>query len=194
MQPDRMQPDPPKPWRGFLADLDDALETEVEMHCLGGFVVTVCYGLERPTADVDVLSVRPSGERERLIALAGEGSELHERHGVYLDVVTVVTYPDNYETRLTEVFGGSFDRLRLFVLDPYDLALAKLQRNISRDREDVKFLASKVPLDTDVLRRRYEEEMRSYLSTQEREDLTLDLWIKMIEEQRDEQHNDAESP
>jgi len=46
----------PKPWDAFLKDLDRSLGEPVELHCLGGFVLTMLYGLKRPTADVDVLA------------------------------------------------------------------------------------------------------------------------------------------
>ena len=64
------------------------------LHGLGGFVVTVLHGLPRPTADIDVLAVVPGAALGDLIELAGESSGLHRKHGVYLDVVTVVTCPD----------------------------------------------------------------------------------------------------
>lgn len=92
--------------------------------------------------------------------------------------------PENYEERLVEMFPGTFQYLRLFALDPYDLALTKLERNIQRDRDDVKHLARKVPFDLTVLKDRYERELRLYLGRPDREDLTLKLWIEMIEEDR----------
>jgi len=48
------------------------------MHCLGGFVVTMLYGLAHLTADVDVVLITPRGESERLLKLAGKGSDLHQ--------------------------------------------------------------------------------------------------------------------
>jgi hypothetical protein len=39
------------------------------------------------------------------------------------------------------MYAGAFPRLRIFALDPYDLALSKLERNIQRDRDDVFHLA-----------------------------------------------------
>jgi hypothetical protein len=154
------------------------------MHCLGGFVVTMLYGLARLTADVDVVLITPRGESERLLKLAGKGSELHHRHGIYFDLVTVATVPEDYDQRLTEMFPQAFKRIRLFALDPYDLALAKLERNIQRDRDDVKHLAQRVPFDLNALRARYENELRPYLANPAREDLTLRLWIEAIEEER----------
>jgi hypothetical protein len=64
------------------------------------------------------------------------------------------------------------------------LALSKLERNIQRDRDDVKHLARSIPLDLEVLRDRYEKELRWQLGNPEREDLTLKLWIEMIAEDR----------
>jgi hypothetical protein len=52
------------------------------------------------------------------------------------------------------------------------------------DREDVRHLASVVPFDPEVLSRRYNEELRIYLVNPDREDLTLKLWIEMIQEDR----------
>ncbi len=98
-----MPPKPPDPWRGFLG-LDGLVTHDVQLHCCGGFVVTVLYGLARTTADLDVLSIVPYGDQRDLAAFAGRGSELHKSHNVYLDVVTVASHPDSYESRLTEMF------------------------------------------------------------------------------------------
>lgn len=43
-------------------------------------------------------------------------------------------------------------------------------------------LARTVPFDLDILRDRYQTELRVYLGNPDREDLTLRLWIEMIEE------------
>ena len=174
----------PEPWRSFLSDIDERLTEEVELHCLGGFVITVMYDLPRPTADVDVIAITPRSEIESLMDLAGQGSELHRRHKVYLQLVGVATVPDGYEKRLSVLFPEAFKHLRIHALDPYDLALSKIERNTQRDRDDVRHLARKVPLDLDTLRDRYEQELRSYLGNPKREDLTLNLWIEAIQEER----------
>src|SRR5262249_43732269 len=116
--------------------------------------------------------------------LAGKGSALHTKHGVYLDIVTVAIYPENYEERLVEVFPGVCRKIHLFALDAYDLVLAKLERNLQRDRDDFAYLADAVPFDLSVLRERYVNEMRSYLGRPEREDTTLQLWIDLVAERR----------
>lgn len=173
-----------EPWNSFFLEIDATLKEEVALHCLGGFVMTMLYGLDRPTSDVDVLPIASNADIESLMGLAGEGSVLHKKYRVYLQVVGVAPVPVDYEDRLTEMFPGSFKHLRLFALDPYDLALSKLERNTQRDRDDVKHLARIVPFDLDVLQERYQKELRSDLGNPEREDLTLKLWIEAIEEER----------
>lgn len=82
------------------------------------------------------------------------------------------------------MYPGTFRRLHLLALDPSDLILTKLTRNTDRDRSDVEYLATTVPLDVAVLRERYEREIRSDVGTPEREDPTLELWIEIIQEAR----------
>jgi hypothetical protein len=173
-----------EPWRSFLSEIDAALEEKTSFHCIGGFVVTMLYGLERTTADVDVISIIPRDPDLKLVSLAGKGSALQKKYRICLDNVTVAKLPIDYDERLTEMFPGAFSRLRLFAVDPYDLALSKIERNLERDQDDVMYLARTIPLDIDILRKRYIEELRPDLFVPEREDLTLKLWIEMIEEDR----------
>jgi len=43
----------PKPWSSFLDELytklDGKLVEPISLECVGGFVITLLYGLERPT-------------------------------------------------------------------------------------------------------------------------------------------------
>ena len=51
----------PEPWLSFLRDVDCALERPVEVHCLGGFVLTILWDLPRPTGDVDFIEIEDVG-------------------------------------------------------------------------------------------------------------------------------------
>lgn len=177
MSPDRAQVLPPR-WKAFLSEVDELLDTSVELHCLGGFVLGALYGLPRPTGDVDYIAAIPSGSVTALERTAGQGSALNERHGLYLQHVTVADVPENYADRLTELFPGSFPRLRLLALDVHDLILAKLVRNSPIDLEDAKFLAKAGKLEESVLKERYEQELRPNLANERRHDLTLKLWLE----------------
>lgn len=158
-----MRPDPealPQPWGSFLRKLDEIATEPVDFHCIGGFVVTRCYGFGRETSDLDVLSITPSAQRQALLQSGGRGSALHREYRVYLDYVTVIqAYPENYQDRFTEMYPGQLVRIRLFAPEAHDLALMKLERNIERDREDVKHLARKGFLSPEELEHRYQQEM-----------------------------------
>ena len=147
--------------------------------------MTMVYGFSRPTADLDVLEIAPREAGKAMLELGVQGGRLHKKYKIYLDPVGVAHAPEDYEERLTEIFPKTFKHLRLCALDPYDLALSKLERNIQKDRDDVKYLAKTVPLDLEVLRERYQKELRWQLGNPEREDLTLRLWIEAIEEERE---------
>jgi hypothetical protein len=172
----------PEPWKSFLRELDNAAQEETRLDCMGGFVVTQLYGFSRETADLDVLQIAPREQRGRLFELGKQGGALHKKYKVYLDHVGVAKVPEDYEERLTEMFPGVYKRLRICALDSYDLALSKLERNIQRDRDDVKHLAKTIPLNAELLKQRYETELRWQLGIPEREDLTMKLWMEMIAE------------
>jgi hypothetical protein len=93
--------EPPEPWHSFLRELDQKLTVETRLHCLGGFVVTVCYGLARPTSDVDFLS---SVHSNHVLTLGQEGTALHKKYGVYLQAVTEPTLPENYGIASSKCF------------------------------------------------------------------------------------------
>lgn len=167
----------------MLVALDRALTQDTELHCMGGFVLAEHYGCVRATADVDVIESLGT-DKGSIARLAGRGSALHKRHRVYIDIVTVADVPDDYDARLIPMHVDGLARLRLRAFERHDLVLAKLCRNIDRDREDVVALARGPGLDIDVLRQRYRDELRPKLGRPDREDLTLQLWIEMIEELR----------
>jgi hypothetical protein len=171
-----------EPWRSFLHDIDAQLSGPTEIHCLGGFVVAEYYGLARPTSDVDIIQVRGAATVVDVQRIGGKGSALAKKHRIYLDIVTVADVPERYEARLIDVYTGEFRNLRVRVFEKHDLALAKVGRNQDYDREDVRRFAQGPGLDVAILEQRYREELRWQLGNPERDDLTLKLWIEMIEE------------
>src|SRR5487761_918129 len=116
----------------------------------------------------------------RLMQIALQGGPLHHKHRIYLDRVGVAAIPENYEDRLTEMFPGAYRHLRLMALDPYDIALSKLERNSQKDRDDVRYLSRTVPFNLATFQQRYETELRWQLGRPDREDLTMKLWMEML--------------
>ena len=122
-------------------------------------------------------------------------SALYRKHGVYLQLVTVANVPEGYEDRLKPMFSGTFKNIQLYGLDPYDLALSKIDRNSQRDRDDVKYLIKNVPLDRKTLEARYAQELRPIFAGEVRGlDLTLQLWIEAYYENDQETPRDQKPP
>jgi hypothetical protein len=174
-----MSPDLQAPWKSFLEELDSSLGEPLGLHCIGGFAAVAAYGLPRSTNDLDYFTLVPFSRVPDLEAIAGEGSPLARKHRVHVHHAGVASLPEGYEERMHELFSGHFKRLRLFVLDPYDMVLSKLTRNEQRDREDVAFLAESLNLDAEVLRERYDREMRVVLiGPIEKHNSTLEFWLE----------------
>lgn len=117
----------PEPWRSFLQELNEVVGEEVRLVCIGGFVITQFYGFSRSTVDIDTLSIVPQDKAAIIRGMGCRGGPLHAKYKIYLDFVAVASVPEDYEERL-EMYPQAFGHLRLFALDPYDLALSKLER------------------------------------------------------------------
>lgn len=167
------------PWTNFLEELDSLLSEPIQVHCIGGFAIVAAYGLRRGTNDLDYFSLVPADRIRDLQEIAGEGSPLARKHKIHVHHAGIATLPESYEERMRELLPGRFKRIRLFVLDPYDLVLSKLSRNEERDRDDVKHLALTLHLDGDILRERYEAELKPHLiGPPERHNATLAFWLE----------------
>jgi hypothetical protein len=168
----------PSPWNEFLKELDNILTEPLELHCIGGFILVYFYGLPRTTGDIDYYTAIPANTN--LDELAGEGSPLHKKQKVCLHRVAVTSLPEAYESRLTDMAPGQLNHLRLRVPDPYDCILSKLERNSSKDRDDADYLFRSKGLDVEVLRERYQKELRPYLPKEKWHDQMLDMWIDIF--------------
>jgi len=169
----------PSPWKEFLAELDGILDEPLELHCIGGFVFTYFYGLPRTTGDIDYYTAIPANLN--LDDVAGQGSPLHAKYGVWLHRVAVANLPEDYVSRLTDMAPGEFKFLKLLVPDPYDCILSKLERNAAKDRDDADFLFRSQKLDVEVLRERYKTELRhNLIGNVDWHDRTLELWIEIF--------------
>jgi hypothetical protein len=168
------------PWSEFLAEFDGMLTEPLELHCIGGFVLVHFYGLPRTTGDIDYFTAVPANLN--LDEIAGQGSTLHKKHGVWLHRVAVANLPEDYETRLADMASGKFKHLRLLVPDPYDCILSKLERASAKDRDDVDYLFRSQKLDAQILRERYQKELRhNLIGSIEWHDDTLKLWVEIFE-------------
>jgi hypothetical protein len=128
----------PSPWKEFLAELDGMLAQPLELHCIGGFVLTFFYGLPRTTGDIDYLTAVPANLN--LDEIAGQDSPLHKKHKVWFHRVGVGNLPEDYALRREDMAPRQFKRLKLLVPDPYDCILSKPERASPKDGDDADYL------------------------------------------------------
>jgi len=165
----------PKPWPDFLKEIDAQLSQKVHLHCLGGFVLTVLYGVRRYTGDLDYREVVPRAAANELENIAGKDSVLCKKYKLFLQNVGIADLPEDYESRLKEI-KVDLENLKLWALDPYDLLLAKVTRNSPKDQEDAKYLILKLKLEFKTFYDRWQKELGPRVSNRERHDLTIQLW------------------
>lgn len=96
------------------------------------------------------------------------------------DPVSVVHYPADYQDRLVRAFPF-WTKVRLWALEPHDLALTKLERRNDRDIQDVIFLAQAGLMTREVLVSRFEAEWQPYVTgrTPTWNLTTLQMWIEV---------------
>ena len=165
----------PKPWPAFLKEVDAQLSHEVNLHCLGGFVLTALYGIPRPTADLDYIAAVPREAREEVERIAGRESALCKKYKLFFQSVGIADLPEDYESRLEEL-RLNLEKLRLWALDPYDILLTKVTRNSPKDQEDAKYLVSKLNLEFKTFSDRWEKELGPLVPNRRRHDPTIELW------------------
>ena len=77
----------PSRWTAFLKEVDRNIQDPVELHCLGGFVLSALYDLPRPTGDVDYIAAIPANSITDLQNIAGQGSVLNQKYRLYFQHV-----------------------------------------------------------------------------------------------------------
>lgn len=151
----------------FLNAIDEALVTVAEgktldIYHIGRSALVWEYDYIETTSDIDIL--QPKGG-EALVAVAvqlfGRETEGAKTHGLYLDIVPVPLppMPGGYERRAKQI-EGSWKVLRVFHLDPHDLAASKLRRFAARDRQDIRQLCDWGHLDPKQLEEILEKAFR----------------------------------
>lgn len=96
---------------------------------------------ERGTKDSDVLeTIQMTAEaRAQLIALAGQGTEIHARHRLYIDIVPsgLPFLPQPARFRPVDGVNSLLRYFRVDVLDVVDVVVSKLKRFNANDQGDI---------------------------------------------------------
>lgn len=141
----------------FFREIDRAWrgprDAKIELRVLGSAALMLQTDYVRGTNDGDVLETASlTGEiKSMLLAMAGKGTRIHQRHGIYLDVVAgglpFLPHPPRW-LPLAEM-NASLGVFEVAVLDVVDVVVSKLKRFHANDQSDVKAMIDRelVPHD-----------------------------------------------
>lgn len=119
----------------FLQRLSERVTKPSEIHVLGGSAL-VLLGGSRPTIDLDFVGDDLNiSEFQRMIHLVAD------EMGVEVEPVSMIQFiPMPKESEERNIRIGQFGNLEVYVLDPYAIAISKLDRGFDSDIEDIVFL------------------------------------------------------
>jgi hypothetical protein len=145
----------------FLTDLDlqwqEATPEKIPLKLIGSTALMLQANYTRITKDSDVLEVEPLTPAmcERLLALAGPGTEMHRRHKLYLDMVRpgLPFLPPSPTWHELPDFTHLV-HFRIHVLDVVDVVVSKFARFSTNDQSDIDAMIDRdlVPHDLLIVR------------------------------------------
>jgi hypothetical protein len=162
----------------FLMAIDDQWNggvIETPLRVIGSTALMLQAEYQRGTKDGDVLGVDPvtGPVRERLLALAGKGSRIHNVYQIYIDIVRpgllFLPRPARYHD-LPEL-NGKLRNFRVSVLDVVDVVVSKLIRFNSNDQDDITAMAELDLLDPVMLVTRFRTALEWFLLDARADDL-----------------------
>jgi hypothetical protein len=109
------------------------------------------------TADFDFIAMRQSPLEVKAIELFGKGTVNANRLGLYLDPVAqgLPPVPQHFRKRCQQI-QGEWKVIRLWRLEPHDLAATKMRSFRPKDRDDLRFLCDQGALNAKDLRQSVE--------------------------------------
>lgn len=114
---------------------------KINLDIIGAAALRLQAPLTRGTKDSDVLeTTQLTGEvRDALLALAGQGSTLHAKHRMYIEIVSqgLPFLPQAPSWHELPALNARLHKFHVRVLDVVDVVLSKLKRFSANDRSDI---------------------------------------------------------
>jgi hypothetical protein len=158
----------PEDIRQMLEQLGRALARETTIYIAGSVALILPGYLSRHTDDIDLIDEVPAEIRNRHDLL----HQLASSYSLILGHVQSHYFPSDWQQRVHSL--GIFGRLRVFLLDVYDVFLSKLFSARQKDLDDMRLLIPQ--LDKETLTRRFRETCGSFLAAPRLLQLAQDNW------------------
>jgi hypothetical protein len=143
--------------RRWIATADDP--PKIPLRIIGSAALMLQTGYERGTKDSDVLETASMTRdiKKRLEALAGAGTELHDRHTMYIDIVSagLPFLPQRPLCHALRDLNSELARFDVEVLDVIDTVVSKLKRFNANDVSDIQAMAKMGLIDHPTLIKRF---------------------------------------
>ena len=133
--------------RDFFVEIDHLWtrpaghERKIRLSLIGSGALMLQASYERGTKDSDVFETTDlaDGVKQRLVALAGAGTELHRRRSLYIDIVRngIPFLPHVPIWHSLPEVNAALDHFELRALDIVDVVVSKLKRFNSNDQSDI---------------------------------------------------------
>lgn len=169
----------------FFRDIDARLDKEslagkITLYIFGGAAAVLAYGSRRGTMDIDAY-IEDRAIKTKLLNWAGHGSELENKHGLYLHSANtelmLIESPD-WKERSIEILRGKLKHIQIMALGKEDLILSKLSRYNDRDREDIQCIFGKYKIDPQKLIKYYKSARQYFVGNLETLDTTFNIVLK----------------
>lgn len=126
----------------------------LELNLIGRSALILRYGLDLGTKDVDIVHFHGNELENKAVEVFGKGTPNADRLGFYLEPVPqgLPPIPGGYCNK-SEDIPGDWQVIRPKLPRPHDLAVTKLSRFHTKDREDLQILCDSGHLDVVTLRK-----------------------------------------
>jgi hypothetical protein len=130
----------------FLQEIDRRwdlpVEGKIRLQIIGASALNLLTDYDKGTDDADVLESADVTDaiKERLLDIAGKGTDLALRRGMCLQIVPggVPLLPQVPDYRPHDGLNAVLIHLEIVVLDPVDVCVSKLKPFRARDRDDIR--------------------------------------------------------
>jgi hypothetical protein len=165
--------------RDFLAEIDrrwpGPTGERIGLRIIGSVALLLQTDYERGTKDSDVLHTADLTENTKgcLIELAGEGTEIHRRHRLYIDIVAngIPFLPHVPLYHAVDTLNASLLHFEIHALDVVDVIVSKLKPFRSNDREDIREMIRRGLVSHSRLLERFEDAVDDYAHTAGADDI-----------------------
>lgn len=167
------------PIRNLIKDVDRlwdrAGQGKICLSIIGSAALMLQTSYERGTKDSDILEAASlkAETKDRLLQLAGHGTDLYRRHRVYLEFVApgIPFLPQNPLFHLVGDLNEELAHFEIEVLDVADVVVSKLKRFHANDVSDIEAMVNLEKVDHARMIERFRAAVETYAMDARAEDL-----------------------